>query len=112
MGEAKERGTAEERREEAVIESAQAIICLRAQDGGVHCATIIPAQDEDNPAIVLAGYINANLPELMKAAMDGRQLARTAVPHIVTSVKPRLAGLNGPLDSAPALLGPDGRALQ
>ena len=112
MGEANQRGDYDQRREEAVLAASDSIICLRLQDDGVHCATIIPNRSDDNPAVILSDYFNANLPELLQAAMAAHKRARTTVPSIVTDVTPRIIGADGPATSEVKLVGVDGGTLQ
>lgn len=112
MGEANQRGDYDQRREEAVLAASDAIICLRHEANGVHCATITPNRGDDNPALILADYFNANLPELLKTAMEAHQRARTTIPNIVTDVTPRIVGADGPATGEVRLVAPDGGTLQ
>jgi hypothetical protein len=121
MGEAKQRGTFRERREAAQLEGAEILICLTADDGKVK-ASFIPRDaepDQNSQAMILAGYISANLHELLLEAVASYQVyeaqaaANAADPGIVTDAQPRIAGADGsPAQAASVLLGPDGRPIQ
>jgi hypothetical protein len=120
MGEAANRGTFDERREEAVLEAAEVHICV-SYEGNKLTVQMFPRDEEpnqDSPAMILAGFINANLKELAEMAMEAKRLSETAVPvaapapGIVTDATPRIIGADGPATGEVRLVGPDGSTLQ
>jgi hypothetical protein len=123
MGEANSRGTQEERREEALWRDAEVVVFLCA-NGNALSMGVMPQSnepDQDGLATIFAGFLNANFPELLKAAKKAYDTSRTAVPGIpakpeapalVTDVTPKLVGTDGPVTGEVKLLDPSGRPLQ
>lgn len=106
MGEAKNRGSYEERRAAAAEENAEAVICVSAEGSNLRIATILrdPEPDQASPAVIFASFINANFEELSRQSWAAYQRSLTAIPAQAES--PQLV-----TDATPRLMGPDGRPL-
>ena len=126
MGEAKNRGTHEERREQALerrLETSEVIFFFDANDGKLNFGTLTrdDPPNQDSPAVIFAAYIHANFERLAGEAIalhDSHEAAqRGQLPMgnvIVGAPKRSIVTPAGDIASeeAPALVGPDGRPLQ
>lgn len=124
MGEANQRGTPEERREQAMermLDSAEVLIALSADEQGVSMQ-VLPRDeqpDQDSPAVILAGFINANLGNLMQTAFAAKeqheqnQGAGQQNPQFIKTpgVRSITTPEGGLAKAGPKLLGPDGKLL-
>lgn len=131
MGEARNRGTFAERQRQArdsAFEEAEVLVALSKDANGglrVQMVTRDEEPDQASPALIFAGYLNANLQQLAgeatalhrahKANENGETDAPQDGVHIQPA-RPRLAAVDGtPMTDAKAgleILGPDGRPLQ
>lgn len=125
MGQANQRGSAEERREQAMarmLDDAEVLIALNENDGAINLQALprdeVPNQD--SAAVILAGFINANLGNLMQTALQARQqhaenlAAGVQNPHMIKQVPVRsLTAVDGGLaKDAPTIVDTTGRVLQ
>jgi hypothetical protein len=123
MGEAKARGTAEERREQSInreLDTAECVIFLKATDGKLNIG-FLPRDEEpnqDSPAMIFAAYVNANFTQLAGEAMAMYESATQGLPGdgsvmLAEAPKRSIVDAVGNIASdAPALVGPDGGPLQ
>lgn len=118
MGEANQRGTFDERREEALWRDADMVIWLRDEgpDKGLHFGAMPQRDDlrEDNMAMIFAGFLNANFADLVRMARVAYERSKTAIPQahkpeVITEVTPRIIGADGPATAGVRLVGVDGK---
>jgi hypothetical protein len=107
MGEARNRGTFEERRTQAEVDC-HAQISLTAGAKGLELESVC-LNEPDNPAVKFAKWLCENSVELFQ-----QMVASEAKSRIITDVTPRLHSADGGLinGDAGALVGPDGETLQ
>lgn len=125
MGEAKTRGSEQQRREQAVgevIENAEVLICLSSSDKKVRVA-IIPRDEQpdgESLAVILAGFINANFGNLCETALQAKrdfeaaQAAGQPNPQFIKQrpVRSVTRPDGGLAKDGPVIVGPDGKQLQ
>lgn len=129
MGEAKSRGSFEERREDAMgrmLDNAEVLIAVSEQEGGIHLS-VLPRDEAPNGqslAVILASWLNSNFEAVTRAAVQAKLQSEQAV----TDVTPKDGGdlkaiamrpvrsittpEGGLAKGEAVLLGPDGRPLQ
>lgn len=122
MGEAKNRGTAEERRQQRMtkmLDEAEVLIALNSDDKSISFQ-ILPRDETPNQqsqAIIMASFIQHNFGNLMQTAMaaylehqaggsDKPQMIKQQPQRSITTPEGGLA------KQAPAIVGPDGRPIQ
>jgi hypothetical protein len=128
MREAKSRGSAEDRKVQAMLkalEAAEVVICLSETDGGISLQTI--PRDEspngDSLAVIVASWLNSNLAAITKAAVQAKLQSEQPRVDVKTgggdmrviaqrSVRSITTPEGGLAKDAPMLLGPDGRPMQ
>lgn len=133
MGEAKNRGTLEERQQQAeerhqeeigaAINGAEVVVCLREVEGGINL-TIIPRDEAPNSeslAVIVASWLNSNLVAITRAAVLAKERSERPAAQVATQEGPVLVTgrpvrsittPEGALARDAGLLGPDGRPLQ
>ncbi len=121
MGEARARGTYEQRKAKAQLaEDCEVLIFLKSDEGHLN-VQILPRDeepDEHSPAVIFAAFLNQNMEGLTKAAMDSyRQYqAEQAGEGAVLTEAPQRSIQTAEGDIAKkddvGLLGPDGRPMQ
>lgn len=79
MGEANQRGTQADRKEQAVnkaFEEAEIVMCISSPDQKSVNIKFLPRDEEpnqDSPAVILASYLNANMAELVVDAVTTKR---------------------------------------